>query len=97
MSGSHKSTTVQPVFTQIAEPEVTESTFKVTFRCQGCDFVESADGKFTTLTTIGSYNEVASIVDPNLKFNPTTDVMHTAQFDIEAARFDGFWGAVDNL
>jgi hypothetical protein len=88
---------VQPVFTEITEPEVTDSTFTVTFRCQGCDFTESADGKFTTLTTIGSHNEVASIADANLKFNPATDVMHTAQFDIEASRFDGYWGAIETL
>ncbi|KAF5321382.1 hypothetical protein D9619_000715 [Psilocybe cf. subviscida] len=96
-SDSHKSTAVQPVFTQIAEPEVTESIFKITFRCQGCDFNESADGKSTTLTTIGSHNEVASIVDPNLRFNPATDVMHTAQFDIDASRFDGYWAAVKKI
>ncbi|KAF5327819.1 hypothetical protein D9619_004570 [Psilocybe cf. subviscida] len=93
--GHEEKTAVEPVLTAIGEPEITESTFKVTFRCQNCTFSETKGSKFTTLTTVFSTNEVSSISDPNLKVNPATDIITEVQFNLADARIANYWSIVN--
>ncbi|KAF8956701.1 hypothetical protein BDZ97DRAFT_2079672 [Flammula alnicola] len=89
-------TAVEPVLTQIWEPEITSTTYKVTFRCQNCTFTEAKGSGLTTLSIVSSNNNPSSISDPELKFDPANDVRNV-QFDLTAARFANYWAVVEQL
>ncbi|KAF8961059.1 hypothetical protein BDZ97DRAFT_1921586 [Flammula alnicola] len=87
---------VEPVLTQLREPEITSMTYKVTFRCQNCTFTEAKGSVLTTLSIVSSNNNPSSILDPELKFDPASDVRNV-QFDLSAARFADYWAVVEQL